>query len=151
MSEASDSQFRAVRIMHRIMLVSVVLYAIAAETSAKPSSHLPARMVLGLTLVASAVAIVALGFHMKTLPSAVESMRRNQQDSRALFRWRQAHITTMVLLQSVALFGFVLQFMGGSFWIALPFYSASVLLLLLLAPRKIADAIDGPDSRSQEK
>lgn len=151
MSEPSESQFRVLRLFHRIMLVSVVLYAIAAEISAKPSGHLPPQLALALTLAAGTLLMVALGFRMKKVPEAVESIRRNPQDTKALARWRQAHLTTMVLLQSVSLFGFVLQFLGGSFRIALPFYSASFLLLLLLAPRKIDGTLDGPDSHSQDK
>jgi hypothetical protein len=88
---------------------------------------------------------------MKTLSSAIVALRRNPQDTQALFRWRQAHILIMVLLLSVALFGFVLRFMGGSFWLALPFYSASALLLLLWAPREIVDTIEGSGSSSSGK
>jgi hypothetical protein len=92
MTETSESQFRAVRIMHRIMLVAVVLYVLTAERLAKRSGDLPTPMTLGLGVTAIAVAIVALGYRMKMLPSAIESLRRNPHDTQALLTWRQAHI-----------------------------------------------------------
>jgi|HubBroStandDraft_6_1064221.scaffolds.fasta_scaffold181777_2 hypothetical protein len=147
MTDTRESQFRAVRIMHRIMLAAVILYAFTAERLAKPSGDLPAPMVIGLGVTAAVAALMAFGYQKK-LPSAIEALPRDPQDTQAGLRWRQAHIVTMVLLVSVTLFGFTLRFLGGSFWTALPFYAASLLLLLLWAPRPIVDAIDGDGSNS---
>ncbi len=141
-----SSSFRTILIMHRVLLAAVVLYVLTAERFAKPSGDLPAPVALALGVMATVVVIIALGFRTKMLDVAIASLRRNPQDTQALFRWRQAHILIMVLLLSVAMFGFVLRFMGGSFWIALPFYSASVLLLLLWAPRQVVDQFDGAGS-----
>jgi cytochrome b561 len=151
MTETREKQFRAVRIMHRIMLAAVIIYAFLAEKLAKSASSLPLSMTLSFGIMAIVIALIALGYRMKTLSSAIVALRRNPQDTQALFRWRQAHILIMVLLLSVALFGFVLRFMGGSFWLALPFYSASALLLLLWAPREIVDTIEGSGSSSSGK
>jgi len=148
MTDSREGQFRSIQIMHRIMLAAVVVYVFTGERLAKPSGDLPAPMVIGMGVMAGADALIALGFRMKKLPSAIEALRRNPQDTQAAARWRQAHIVIMVLLLSVALLGFTLRFMGGSFWIALPFYSASVLLLLLWAPRRIVDTVDGSGSIS---
>lgn len=142
------NQFRSIRIVHRIMLVGVVLYAFTAERLAMPPSRLSLPMALGLGIVAIVVAAIAFGYRMKLLPSAIEALRRNPQDVQALYRWRQAHIVTMVLLVSVALFGFVLRFMGGSFWVALPFYFASISLLLLWAPNEAEGTIENTPSSS---
>jgi hypothetical protein len=150
-TETREKQFRAVRTMHRIMLAAVVLYVFTAERLVKPSGDLPTPMVLGIGVMAAVMAIIALGFRMKMLDQASESLRRNPLDTQALIRWRQAHLLIMVLLVSVALFGFVLRFMGGSFRLSLPFYTASVLLLLLWAPREVVDKIEGSSSGPIEK
>jgi hypothetical protein len=150
MMDTRESQFRAVRIMHRTMLAAVILYAFTAERLARPSDDLPAPMLIGLGVTAAVTALVAFGYQKK-LPSAIAALRRDPQDAQAVLRWRQAHIVTMILLVSVALFGFTLRFLGGSFWIALPFYAASFLLLLLWAPRPIVDAIGSDGSSSTGK
>jgi hypothetical protein len=150
-TETAEKQFRAVRTMHRMMLAAVILYVLTAEGLAKPFGDLPVPVVLGMGVMATVVTITAFGFRMKKLAQATESLRRNPLDTQALIRWRQAHILIMVLLVSVALFGFALRFMGGSFRISLPFYTASVLLLLLWAPREVVDKIEGSSSGPIEK
>jgi len=140
MTETVEMQFRAVRIMHRIMFASVIVYASLAESLIKSTRSLPLSITLSFGITAIAIALVAFGYRMKMLSSATETLRRNPQDAQALFRWRQAQILIAVLLQSIGLFGFVLRFMGGSFSLAFPFYTASILLLLLLAPRQVVDA-----------
>lgn len=143
-----STSFRTVLIMHRVMLAAAIFYAFLAERLAKSASVLPLSMAFSFGIVGIVVALVAFSFRMKMLFPAIEALRRNPQDAQALFRWRQAHILIMVLLLSVALFGFSLRFIGGSFWAVLPFYFVSVALLLLWAPNEMTPTNGGPASNS---
>jgi hypothetical protein len=147
-NDLRGSQLRFLHIVHTVSLTAVVLYIVLAERLAKPVSRLPSSFAFSIGVVASLFALVAFGFRMKMLASAIEAIRRNPEDAQALARWRQAHILTMVLLLSVALFGFTLRFMGGSFWVALPFYFVSVALLLLWRPREVLAKSDAGASDS---
>jgi len=130
--------------MHRIMLAAVLLYAFLAERLVKSARSLPLSMTLSFGIVAIVIALIALGYRMKTLSSAIEAL----QDAQALIRWREAHILIMVLLHSVALLGFALRFLHGSFWVALPFYFFSFALLLIWGPREAELVNDGAASNS---
>lgn len=128
-------QLRTVRIVHRTLIAAVVLYIVLAEMLAKPIASVPPLLAESFGILAILLIIVAFSFRRKWLPQANEIMKRDPQDAQALGRWRKAQILTMVLMVSVALFGFSLRFMGGSFWAALPFFTASLALLLLWRPR----------------
>jgi hypothetical protein len=134
--------------MHRVMLVTVVLYAFLAERLVKSARSLPLTMTLSFGMTALVIASIALRYRMKMLSSAIDALRRNPQDAQALFRWRQAHILIMVLLLSMALLGFALRFIGASFWVVLPFYFFSFALLLIWAPREVVAANNGAASDS---
>ena len=133
--------------IHRVMVLAVVLYIIVAEKLARPATHFPLNMVIGFGIVAAVIAAIAFSFRTKMLPMAVAALRRDPQDTQALFRWRKTHILIMVPLVSVALFGFALRFMGASFWIAFPFYFVSLALLVLWSPGEVTAANGGLASR----
>jgi hypothetical protein len=148
MTGTREKQFRGVRMMHRIMLAAVLLYALLAERLVKSARGLPLTMTLSFGMMAIVIALIALGYRKKMLSSAVEALRRNPQDVQALFRWRQAHILVMVLLLSMALLGFALRFVGASFRAVLPFYFFSFALLLIWSPREVVAANNGAASDS---
>jgi hypothetical protein len=145
---ALSSAFRTILIMHRVMLAGVIFYVFLAERIAKSAHGLPLSMTVSIGITAIVIALITLGYRMKMLSPAIEALRQNQQDSLALFRWRQAHILIMVLLLSVALLGFALRFIGASFWVVMPFYITSMSLLLLWAPSEAELTIHGPESKS---
>jgi hypothetical protein len=143
-----SSSFRSIIIMHRVMVAAVVLYIVTAERFAKTNHDFPPSFGLSLAVCALVVVMIATGFRRKLLPSALDALRRDLRDAQALVCWRKAHILTMVLLVSVALFGFSLRFVGGSFWVAFPFYFVSLALLLIWSPREVVATNGGASSDS---
>jgi hypothetical protein len=49
--------------------------------------------------------------------------------------FRTSHVLGMALAESVCLLGFVLKLLGGSWWVSLPFFLLTWVLLLTKFPR----------------
>jgi hypothetical protein len=58
-----------------------------------------------------------------------------QARARAAVLFRTSHVLGMGLAESVCLLGFVLKFLGGSWWVSLPFFVVTWLLFATKFPR----------------
>ena len=77
--------------------------------------------------------LIAFAFRRRLLPSAVEALQRG--DANGVRRWRTANILSMVLAETIGMFGLVLRIMGGSRRVAWPFFIGAIILLLVWTPR----------------
>jgi hypothetical protein len=66
---------------------------------------------------------------------AIESLRLAAEDVRALNRGRVGTLISFVLVECVALCGFVLRVLGAPRPQALPFYLLAILFMLAWTPR----------------
>jgi hypothetical protein len=123
------------RLVHLIMLAAIPVYIYTAEVLPKQTADLPANFATVFSILAGLEVAAAFFFRQRMLPSALETMRSNPEDATALGRWRAANVLSMVLALSVALYGFVLRFMGESRLVAWPFFLASIILMGLWRPR----------------
>jgi hypothetical protein len=62
-------------------------------------------------------------------------LRRQPQDPLALGRWRAGNLASLALCEAVALYGFVLRMLGGTFLGVTPYYAVAILLMLAWTPR----------------
>ena len=78
------------------------------------------------------------GFVMRKIffKKSVDALPNNV--SEALRFWKQAHIMGFAYAMSIALFGALLKFIGGSWYVAGTFFGLSMVLLLLWRPRQMA-------------
>ena len=131
-----EKRFRVMRLVGRIMLVAVVLYAWVAEklASGKLADHdLKPSFLVGLVCVAFVFGIASL----VTGVAARRAGRKLIIDSAApgaLYAWSIRHMLAFSLALSVALFGLVLRFMGASLFWSIHLYAACALLLLVATP-----------------
>src|SRR5712692_7229460 len=139
----SDSALRPTRIIHGILLVSVLLYATLGEkigpAEAKDLKILPQLF----ALLAALNVVIALLAHYRMVRPAGDALRLRPDDAESLGRWRAGNLISLVLCESVALFGFVLRLLGGTFLVSAPFYSVAILLLLVWTLR-LDDSRAGP-------
>ena len=95
--------------MQAVLLLSVVLYMALAEKLGRHEPKDVKQMQMILMIVAAAQVAAILIARQRMLPPAEDVLRTRPDDVVALLRWRAANILTLVLAESVVLYGFVLQ------------------------------------------
>jgi hypothetical protein len=78
---------------------------------------------------------IALVVRSRMVTPAQEKLRVQTDDGGALKRWRIGSLISLVLVESVALYGFALRVMGGTRSHTWPFYLAAILIMLMWTPR----------------
>ena len=90
-----------------------------------------AFLLLALLLVA-----IALFFRQKKTAPAIERLHDQPNDRGAIQNLMAGSILSVVLAESVVLYGFALRFLGATRPQAAPFYVAGIFLMLLWWPRQ---------------
>jgi hypothetical protein len=135
---------KVLRSIHAIFVVSILLYAFTAEKMVRTTTSPPQPILIAILLAAAAGAIfIALRVRRQMIQPAIESLRLQAEDVRALNRWRLGTLISFVLVECVALCGFVLRVLGAPRPRALPFYLLAILLMLAWTPR-LASAPSAP-------
>jgi F0F1-type ATP synthase membrane subunit c/vacuolar-type H+-ATPase subunit K len=132
--EPQRKLLQAVRIA---LLVSIALYVFLGERIERSITRAPDRNVyFAITLVAiTTVGMVFAVWRLFVLRSEA-ILADHPEDATALKRWRTGYIFTYALCETVALFGFVLRFMGFTLSEVAPFYVVGFALILLFSPRR---------------
>ena len=131
-----EISLKMLRSIHAIFVVSILLYAFTAEKMVRAATN-PPQPILVVILVAAAAGtiFVALRVRRRMVQPAIESLRLAAEDVRALNRWRVGTLISFVLVECVALCGFVLRVLGAPRPQALPFYLLAILFMLAWTPR----------------
>lgn len=127
---------KTLRLLQLAMLISIVLYAVVGEiVGPKAQAVNPTLSYLFSTL---SVAVVGVIFVVRrTLVfRAAGSLVAQPDDSISLNHWKTGYIVTYALCEALALFGFVLRFLGSSFQQSLLFYIAGFVLLFFFRARE---------------
>jgi hypothetical protein len=117
------------------LLVSIALYVFVGERISRPGA--PDRnLYFAVTLVAiTTVGMIFAVWRLFVLRSEA-TLADHPEDASALKRWRAGYIYTYALCETLALFGFVLRFMGFTLSEVAPFYVVGFALMLLFSPRR---------------
>src|SRR5579864_3723804 len=127
---------KALRTVQAALLASIFLYAFVAEKMMQRPTNAPSSsLVTSITILAIAMIFTALVVRSRMVTPAQEKLRDQTDDVEALKRWRIGSLVSLVLVESVALYGFVLRFMGGTRTQSWPFYLAAILIMLVWTPR----------------
>ncbi|MBZ5702275.1 MAG: hypothetical protein LAN84_10550 [Acidobacteriia bacterium] len=130
-----QTALRDLRIIHGVMLVSVLLYMLVIFQIHPSEGHLSPVIPEAITVCCAAEIAVALVLRARLLAPCMETLRSNPDDAQALGRWREGNLVSITLAQSVALFGLVLKFLGASWFVGGPFFATAIFLLLIWTPR----------------
>jgi F0F1-type ATP synthase membrane subunit c/vacuolar-type H+-ATPase subunit K len=127
---------KMLRTLQAAFILSVVLYAFVGEKFMALSATAPASpLVTGFTVVAMGMMLIALIVRSRMVGPARERLEAAADDLDALKRWRLGTLISFVLIESVALYGFVLRVLGATRSQAAPFYLAAIVTMLIWTPR----------------
>jgi magnesium-transporting ATPase (P-type) len=131
-----EPQRRLLQAVRVALLVSIALCVFLGERMERSAPAAPDRNVyFAITLIA--ITIVGMIFAVWRLFVLRSEVMLGDQpgDVAALKRWRTGYIFTYALCETVAMFGFVLRFMGFTLSEVAPFYVVGFALILLFSPR----------------
>jgi heme A synthase len=100
-----------------------------------PAGALGNRIYLPV-IVSTLLLTFAYSFRSQTVAAALDELRRNPRDPRALRRWQRDNLIVLALVAAVGVTGFGLQLFGAPAPIALVLYAISIAYLFLLRPVK---------------
>ncbi len=132
-----EGTLRFLRRIHGVILLAMFLYVYGAEVViAHQTKEVNNVFPLAFGCISLMVIGVAQYFRMTKIRPAFETLQSTPDDVTALQRWRFGGILTVVLMETVALFGFALQMLGAPLKTALPFYAVGIGLMLFWWPRR---------------
>jgi len=118
------------------LLVSVALYAFIGERLSPNVASAPDRnFYFAITLVAITTLGMIFAVRRLFVLRSEAILAEQADDPAALKRWRTGYIITYALCETVALFGFVLRFVGFTLSQVAPFYLVGFALMLAFGPR----------------
>jgi hypothetical protein len=129
---------RTVRFVHRFLLLMVPLYAFVAERiprESRPVQPPDPTFVLAIAAAAVAQGLIAAFIRQKRVLPAQALLQNEPGNDAALKQWVAGNVMVFALSECVALFGFVLRFLGLPFAQCLLFYATAIFLFLLWRPR----------------
>jgi hypothetical protein len=127
---------RSLRMLYGSLLASIVLYVYVMKLMpVQVSEPLNPLVPWILGVLAAADLSMAQVIRSRKLSLALETLRTKPDDVRALGQWRIGAIISVALASSVALFGLVLHFIGGSTWQVAPFMVAGAVAMLIWWPQ----------------
>ncbi|MGA8220819.1 MAG: hypothetical protein WB780_04130 [Candidatus Acidiferrales bacterium] len=131
-----DGTVRHIRILHTILLFTLIVYPIVAEKIGPHQSRDISVIWLSILAVSLIVCGIAFYFQFKRVRPAAERLQVQPDDASALVRWRAGNIVSFVLVEAVMLYGFALRFLGGTLQQSLPFYVVAIALMLMWWPQR---------------
>lgn len=136
--EASLKMLRTVRMA---MLGALVLYVFVGERTPHSAKSTNVVFYYLIAFTAAAIIVATVVIRRTAVLRAEQALSQNVQDFAALRRWRAGCIVIYALCEAVALYGFVLRFMGFSLSQVAPFYVAGFVLLFFFSPRLPSNTI----------
>jgi hypothetical protein len=133
-SPSLGSVKRTLLIVWLAMLFSIVVYVVIGESSAHGSQRPQAVFFEAITTVSIVAVIARVILRRKLLGDATRLLAQDPNSAQGLRQWQAGHIVSFALSEAVALFGFVLRFMGFTLREVVPFYIAGFVLMILSAP-----------------
>lgn len=120
------------------LILAIAAYMFIGEKLATGRAG-PANTMLFQILAFIAVLNVALILIIRRsmVRPSLAALASNAGDAVALNRWRVGYVITYALCEAVALYGFILRIMGFSFRTVVPFYLASIILMIFFTPRTV--------------
>lgn len=131
-----ETALRTIRILQIAMLISIALYVWIGERVAENVARANPAFYYAVSLVSISVVGVIFVVRRVMLSRFEAQLSIQPNDNALLTRWRAGYIVIYALCESVALFGFVLRFLGfplARIWI---FYLSGFALMLMFGPRQ---------------
>lgn len=134
-----DKTLSTLRVMHISFIATWFLFLVVIKASGPQETFISADLPIAFGLAGLSEVGLALFLRNRYISGACEILRSDPGNQAALAKWRVGNLLSFVFAETITLFGLVLKFIGASWQIALPFFAAGLVLLLLWAPRKVQD------------
>lgn len=132
-----EAALKQMKLIWVVMLLSAFIYVLLPEMikpSVRPVDEV-LFVVLGVMIMANLGVLLVI--RRMYVQKAEETLRTSPQDALAILRWRQGHIVTLALGESIVLFGLVLRFIGATAWQAAPWYIVGIAAMLVFRPKAV--------------
>lgn len=135
--KTKEEALRQLRSIWFAYLATVPLYVYAVQLMSGPL-WLHFRNAVEIFSILSALDLISfVWFWKKRHPRAVETLRSNPDDVHAIRRWVASVTILLALVESHAVFGAILGLGGTTLEESSPFFIVTVILMLLIWPRKV--------------
>ncbi len=131
---------KTLRLVQWCFLVSILLYAGAAELAAPSVRAVNPTINYLFSMMAVATVGVIFVVRRTLVLRAAESLAAAPDDAISLNHWKTGFIATYALCEALGLFGLVLRFLGCTFQQSVLFYIGGFVLLFFFRPKEPAAA-----------
>lgn len=125
---------RTVRLIHGVMLVSVVAYVVVGEVVKIRNTPEP-TILYALSFVSISVVGSVLVVRRTLVHQSEAQLLQDPGNPAIVNRWKVGHIVSFALCEALGLFGLVLRILGFQISHVWPYYAGACVLLLLFWPR----------------
>jgi hypothetical protein len=132
--------FLQVRLLHTAFLVTwflLIFVIVEIIEQGTLAGSAPPFLPIILSFVCLSEIGVALVFRARFIGEAETILRGDPENTVAIAKWRTGNLFSFCVAETIALFGFVLRFMGFGWNVAGAFFVGGLIMLLLWTPRKI--------------
>ena len=134
--DALDNAVEPLREVHAASLVAMVLYVIIGERIRRQEPKDLGLVATALVIVGIITAGGTIFLRRLLMQPPEQALQTRPDDAAALNRWRMGSFVSLVLCETVALYGFILRVLGGPIQHALLLYAGGFVLLILFTPRR---------------
>lgn len=132
-----DSALKKMRVLYVALLVEIPVFVYAGEVMGPRTPKNITRPGILLAALAIYNTWFVLVASRRALRKASVALSSHPDDTSAIRRWRITTSLSLTASLPLALYGWVLRVMGGTFLQALPLYACGLLLLLVSTPRRV--------------
>ena len=131
-----DGSLKKIRILQLLLPLQLLILVYAGEILRPSTTKDVSKIGFFLILVAILNTWSVLSTRRR-VRQRCEIVRAHPDDTDAIKMWTAWYIAGLLGCLAVALYGWLLRVMGGTFLQAAPFYGCALLLLLLFASRQL--------------
>lgn len=136
-----DDTLRTLMLITGSMMMSSLLFAVALFMIEFPEGEPPELGLIPLVMPVVALGSAGASFIVPALvyrPPEVTGLSPEEEVTKIAGFYQTRTLVTLAMCESVAIFGFVLGFLGQTPWWILPFVLTAIVLMALHFPRKSA-------------
>jgi hypothetical protein len=131
-----DQTLRVLRIMQCVFIFTIFMYLYVISIVPHQPAELAPAMFLGLAALCLGSLAAAVFVRKRLVGGALERLRFAPDDAVAIGNWRRFTILACVLVETIALFGLALRFVGADWAHVAPFFVVAIATMVLTFPQR---------------
>lgn len=132
----AESSLRSMRIIHGAMLLAAMMYVVLAFVLKMGAPAKNAPLLWGVVGGVAVGTVIAAYFVRQLLVRPAGALLALEPDNaEAVTRWRTGTVLSLVMCETVVLFGLALKFLGAFIGVSGFFFAIGIVLLIFWTPR----------------